>query len=120
MQQGIVMLACAGYALFNVAGAALIKTELPHHHFVTALDYLRFLLTGRVIAGFSIILLSALIMFKALSLGQFSYVIPIATGINFALTVLVGVWLFHDRLTLTSWLGLLMILGGIMVMSFKR
>ena len=114
-----ILLMCLCYAVFNVSGAALIKTEIPHHQLTSLYGYLHFLLTWRVIGGFSVIMISALVMFKALSLGQFSYVVPIATGINFSLTVLLGVLLFNDKLTMFSYLGLSLILGGIIVMSLK-
>lgn len=119
MQQLFMLIACFFYAVFNVSGAALIKTEIPHHQLNSFNSYLHFLFTWRVISGFAVIMVSALIMFKALSLGQFSSVIPIATGINFSLTVLLGVLLFNDKLTMFSYLGLSLILGGILVMSLK-
>lgn len=115
----ILIVICLVYAVLNVSGAALIKIELPYHHLSSIKDYLLFLLTWRVICGFGIILLSALIMFKALSLGKFSYVIPIATGINFSLTVILGVFLFNDKLSCSSYIGLMLILSGIIVMSLK-
>ena len=114
-----IILMCLCYAVFNVSGAALIKIELPFHSLNTLKSYFLFLVTWRVISGFGIIMISALVMFKALSLGQFSYVIPIATGINFSLTVLLGVLLFNDKLSLSSFLGLALILTGIIVMSVK-
>lgn len=119
MQNMIVMLMCGLYALFNVSGAALIKSTLPHYRLDSVKGYVQFLLTWQVICGFAIILVSALVMFKALSLGKFSYVIPVATGINFSFTILLGVWVFHDQLTWLSWIGLALILGGILLMSLK-
>ncbi|MBD3306801.1 hypothetical protein GF339_10270 [candidate division KSB3 bacterium] len=113
----IVITMCFLYALFNVSGAALIKLELPLHQLNGVAGYVRFLMTWRVICGFAIIGMSALIMFKALSLGKFSYVIPVATGINFSLTVLLGILLFKDKLSLISVVGLGLILLGIITMS---
>jgi uncharacterized membrane protein len=119
MQYAFVIILCFLYAVFNVSGAALIKTTLLHHRLNSVSDYIRFLLTWKVLCGFGIIMISALIMFKALSLGKFSYVIPVATGINFALTVLLGVWLFQDHLSLGSYVGLGLIGAGILVMSIR-
>lgn len=119
MSHVILIVICLAYAVLNVSGAALIKIELPSHHLSSIKDYLLFLSTWRVICGFGIILISALIMFKALSLGKFSYVIPVATGINFSFTVLLGVFLFNDKMSFASYIGLAFILSGIIMMSLK-
>jgi uncharacterized membrane protein len=119
MNNFIIILFCGIYAVLNVSGAALIKSEIPFHNLNGAFGYLKFLLTTRVILGFGIIALSALVMFKALSLGKFSYVVPLSTGINFTLTVILGVFLFGDKLSIFSVLGLVLILTGIIFMSIK-
>jgi len=72
-----------------------------------------------IIAG-SLIVLSALALFKALSSNQFSFVIPIATGINFVLTILVGYYLFHDKLSIASYIGFLFIIAGILILSLTN
>lgn len=76
-----------------------------------------FLIQPSVIFAFAVIFLSALVMFKALSSGAFSLVIPIATGINFIFTVAIGYYLFNDTLNLRSVIGFLLILLGILVLS---
>lgn len=72
-----------------------------------------------IIAG-SLIVLSALALFKALSSNQFSFVIPIATGINFVLTIVVGYYLFHDKLSIASYIGFLFIIAGILILSLTN
>jgi uncharacterized membrane protein len=106
--------------VLNVSGAALIKMEIPGHNLSDFAGYVHFFMTWRVICGFVIIFLSALVMFKALSVGRFTYIIPIATGINFSLTVFLGVFLFGDRLNVYSWLGLSFIFSGILLMSLTK
>lgn len=68
----------------------------------------------------SFIVLSALALFKALSSNQFSFVIPIATGVNFILTILVGYYLFHDKLSIMSYIGFLFIITGILILSLNN
>lgn len=111
---------CSLYAVLNVAGAALIKTEIPHHSLNSIAGYAHLLLTARVVSGLVLVVLSALVIFKALSLGRFSYVVPVATGINFSLTVVAGIFFFGDKLNVYSWLGLCFILAGIMTMSLAK
>lgn len=108
------------YALFNVSGAALIKSELKNRLLTNAQDYIDLLFKLKVIAGFAIIFLSALIFFKALSLAKFSVVMPIAIGINFGLTILFGYFLFSEKITFFTFLGLALILGGIIIIGMNN
>lgn len=107
------------YALFNVSGAALIKLQLRGKSLVTLSDWISLINLPFVIA-FGLIMVSALTLFKALSINNFSFVIPIATGINFMLTVLVGYYLFHDKISLLGLAGYLLIIGGILLLSLTN
>ena len=111
---------CFLYAVLNVTGAALIKYQIRQHSLDKISDYIGFIVTLRVLGGFCIIFASALVMFKALSIGKFSYVIPITTVTNYVLTVFLGHFIFGDRLSLFSLAGLSLILVGIIVMSFNK
>ena len=111
---------CFLYAVLNVTGAALIKYEIRYHNLYKISDYIGFLIRFRVLGGLCIIFVSALVMFKALSIGKFSYVIPITTAINYVLTVFVGHFIFGDRLSFFSVIGLSLILTGIVVMSLNK
>ena len=120
----LVILLCSMYALLNVAGAAVIKNELVSlqkegHQLSMPVDYVYFLFRLKVILGFFIILLSALTMFKALSLQNFSFVAPLATGINFLLTIVVGIIFFKDKVSFAQYIGLLFIISGIMIVSLS-
>lgn len=114
-----VILLCSLYAICNVSGATLIKREIGSHALSTPRDYLSFLFTARVLAGFFVITISALIIIKALSMEKFSFVVPMAQGLNFALTVLVGYLVFGDQLKVASYAGLALILAGIILMSIS-
>jgi drug/metabolite transporter (DMT)-like permease len=105
----VVIALCALYALLNVAGATLIKMELPNHNLVSAYDYVSLLLTRRVIMGFGIIFISALTLIKALSMQRFTYVVPVSNGLN-----------FKDVLSRASLFGLCLILTGIIITSLNR
>jgi len=105
------------YAVLNTAGAGIIKNELKDQSLNTVSDFLFFLFRLKVILAFSIILLSALMMFKALSLGKFSLISPIATGINFSLTIAIGYFFFQDKLTFLHFIGLFCIFAGIFIIS---
>ena len=108
------------YAAINVSGAALIKTDLKGKSLTGLYDYFLFLIRWRVIAGFALVFLSAIILIKALSMAKISLVNPMATGINFGFTLIVGYFLFQERITLSHYVGLALILAGILIISFAE
>jgi len=108
------------YATFNVAGAALIKWQLEGKSLETLQEWFKLVLNLTFIAAFLLIILSALAFFKALSTNSFSLIIPIATGINFILTIVVGYYLFQDKLSMLSFIGFLLIISGIIVLSLNN
>jgi multidrug transporter EmrE-like cation transporter len=105
------------YATFNVCGAAIVKLQLKQTKLVAWQDWLSLFFNGYFIVAALFIIFSAMAMFKALSGSQFSFVIPIATGINFLLTIVVGYFLFQDRLSIASYIGIFFIIAGILMLS---
>ena len=114
-----IILYCTLYAILNICGSSSIKYALKDKTLSSFGDYIDFLLNPLVIAGFIFIFLSALVMFKALSEGRFSFVVPLSVGVNFVLTVVVGTSVFDDKLNAISYIGLSLILSGIILMSLK-
>lgn len=107
------------YAALNVSGAALIKWQLKGKSLESVSEWLRLILNLTFVAAFVLIILSALAFFKALSTNSFSIIIPIATGINFILTIVVGYYLFQDKLSALSFLGFALIIAGIILLSIN-
>ena len=110
---------CFFYAVLNVSGAALIKWKLKGRVLNELNDWIKFLLDIQVIGAFAIIFLSALVMFKALSVGHFTFVIPVSAGINFILTVIAGYFIFKDQISLVSFAGFTLIISGIILLSLN-
>jgi multidrug transporter EmrE-like cation transporter len=110
---------CLLYSILNVSGAALIKLKLKGQVLTAFMDWVQFLLNIQVILAFIFIFTSALVMFKALSSAPFSFTVPVATGINFALTLTVGHFIFKDQLNLLSFFGFTLILSGIILLSLN-
>ncbi|MDN3688882.1 hypothetical protein [Cyclobacterium jeungdonense] len=108
------------YAALNVSGAALIKWKLKETSLETLEEWVKLVLNITFISAFLLIILSALAFFKALSLNSFSITIPIATGLNFSLTIVVGYFLFQDKLNMLSFVGFLLIISGIIVLSLNN
>lgn len=114
------ILYCSIYAVLNVLGAALIKLKLKGTELNCIRDWVGFLMSIQVIIAFVLIFTSALVMFKALSSASFTFTIPIATGINFALTIVAGYYLFKDQLNLLTFIGFGLILSGIVLLSINN
>ena len=108
------------YALFNVAGAAIIKNKLLHGNIENVKEFLLFLIDFKIIGAMLLIFISMFFSIKALSLDKFSLVIPILTGINFLVTVCVGYMFFDDKLALASYIGILFIIIGIYLLGLGK
>jgi multidrug transporter EmrE-like cation transporter len=114
------ILYCSLYALLNVSGAAIIKWKLKGRVLNAFSDWVQFLLNIQVIGAFVIIFVSALVMFKALSAANFTFVIPVSAGINFILTIAAGYYIFKDQLSMTSFIGFALIISGIILLSINN
>ncbi len=114
------VLFCFLYALLNVSGAAIIKWKLKGRALSSFNDWFQFLLNVQVIGAFVIIFVSALVMFKALSTANFTFVIPVSAGINFILTIIAGYFIFRDQLNMVSFIGFTLIISGIIMLSLNN
>ena len=110
---------CVLYALFNVSGASLIKWNLKGKAFTSLKEWVNLFLNFQVIAALGMIFISMLVIFKALSTANFTFVIPVSTGINFILTIIVGYYVFNDPLNFISFLGFGLIISGIVLLSIN-
>ena len=114
------VLFCFLYALLNVSGAAIIKWKLKGRALSSFNEWFQFLLNVQVIGAFVIIFVSALVMFKALSTANFTFVIPVSAGINFILTIIAGYYIFRDQLNMVSFIGFTLIISGIIILSLNN
>ena len=113
------VLYCALYALLNVSGAAIIKWNLKGKTLTSLNQWINLLLNVQVIGAFVLIFVSMLVIFKALSTANFTFVIPVSAGINFVLTVIAGYYIFKDQLSLASFAGFALIISGILLLSIN-
>ena len=113
------VLYCALYALLNVSGAAIIKLNLKGKILTSLNQWLGVLFNIQVIGAFALIFVSMLVMFKALSAANFTFVIPVSAGINFVLTIVAGYFIFKDQMSLISFIGFALIISGILLLSLN-
>lgn len=114
------VLYCALYALLNVSGAAIIKWNLKGKTLSNINQWLSVLFNIQVIGAFALIFVSMLVIFKALSSANFTFVIPVSAGINFILTVIAGYYIFRDQLNMMSFIGFALIISGIVLLSLNN
>ena len=108
------------YAIFNVMGAAIIKNKLLLGSIQTFREFIFFLIDIKIILAMGFIFISMFFSIKALSFDKFSLVIPILTGVNFLVTLVVGYIFFKDELALTGYIGILFILIGIYLLGVGK
>ena len=113
------VLYCALYALLNVSGAAIIKLNLKGKSLTSLNQWLGVLFNIQVIGAFALIFVSMLVMFKALSAANFTFVIPVSAGINFVLTIVAGYFIFKDQMSFVSFIGFALIISGILLLSLN-
>ena len=111
---------CFFYALLNVSGAAIIKWKLKGKVLNDLKHWINLLMDIQVIGAFALIFISALVIFKALSSANFTFVIPVSAGINFILTIIAGYYIFKDQLNTASFVGFALIISGIVLLSINN
>ena len=112
-----ILLLCVVYAILNASGTALIKSTATEYNLINLSSYINILLDIRIVAGIALNFSSMLIIIKALSMERFTYVFPVAIGINFVVTIIIGYVVFGERLDIDMLSGILLILLGIFIMS---
>jgi len=108
------------YAIFNVSGATIIKSKLMLVDLTTFRAFIVFLLDWKIVLAIFLIFISMFFSIKTLSIDKFSVIIPILTGVNFLVTIIVGYLLFKDTLILTSYIGILFIILGIYMIGLAN
>ncbi len=112
-----VLLFSSLYAVFNVAGAAIIKSKLLDRKIGGFSDFIVFLIDPKIFLAILFIFVSMFFSIKALSLSSFSSVIPLMTAVNFVITVTVGALLFKDQLVLSGYVGIVLIIMGVFLLG---
>lgn len=108
------------YAVFNVAGATIIKNKLLLGNVYTFKEFILFLIDFKIVMALGLIFISMFFSIKALSLDKFSLVIPVLTGVNFLTTIAVGYLFFKDKLGFSGYIGILFILIGIYLLGVDK
>lgn len=101
-------------AINNSMGSLLLKKS---RIVATDSSLLGLLFSPWFIAGLAVYGINVILFAKALEKLPVSIAYPVFAGIGFSLIALGGGWFFGERFDLNQWIGLGMILAGIIIMS---
>jgi drug/metabolite transporter (DMT)-like permease len=108
-------LVLAGVALFAASGDSLLSLgmkEVGHISFHRVSDMLLAITNPYVALGILLLIGFFSCYMTALSWADLTYVLP-ATSVSYVLLAVIGKFLLHENVTLTRWLGILLISGGV-------
>lgn len=72
------------------------------------------------ILGLILYIVSFLIYMKLVSRNSLTYLMPVSQGVVYVLTLLVSLFVLHEKLTLHQWVGWTLILAGLILMNLKK
>ncbi|MEB3280157.1 MAG: SMR family transporter [Lyngbya sp.] len=101
-------------AINNSMGSLLLKKS---RLVATDSSLLGLLFSPWFIAGLAVYGINVILFAKALEKLPVSVAYPVFAGIGFSLIAVAGGWFFGERLAINQWMGLGMILAGIIIMS---
>ncbi len=105
--------------LSNLAGNFFLRVGMREMGQVLSLSpmpYLRALLNPWVLPGVLLLIVCLVSQLALLSWADLSYVIPM-TSIGYVLTALAGKLLLHEPISAPRWAGILLIAGGVSLVS---
>ena len=70
--------------------------------------------------GFVLYIVSFLLFTKIITSYDLSYILPITTGITQILSLMAALFIFKEQVTIRGFIGIALIIVGIIVMNFKR
>lgn len=108
-------LVLAGVTLFAASGDSLLSRgmkEIGNISFHRITDMLLAITDPYVAGGILLLLAFFACYMTALSWADLTYVLP-ATSLGYVLIAFIGKFLLHENVTLTRWLGILLISGGV-------
>ncbi len=107
---------CAVLVVFsNVFGNFFLKRGMPPE-LPTPLDYITVLFRPSVALGVALLILWMLSRMALLSWADLSYVLPV-TSIGYVFVALAGKLLLNEHITHRRWMGILLIVAGVALVS---
>ena len=106
------------YALFNVIGVSILKSQLSSESLKNTQSYLLYILSGKVLIGLLLIFISMFFALKVLSFKSILVANPLFVSGNFLITILVSILYFNNVLTILNLIGMALIIVGVFFISY--
>ena len=109
------------YLLLTVSGIVIFKLGANQNlEFKSVSGNLAFSFNYKVILGLLAYICSFLLYMFLVSKFDLSYIVPIATGIVYILTLLSSVYIFKDKLNTYNIIGVILVLIGVVLVNIKN
>jgi uncharacterized membrane protein len=109
----------AAVIILNVVGNVLLRvgmTSVGEIVSISPLAYLKAFANLWIISGVITLTCWMLAQLSLLSWADLTYVLPV-TSVSYVLIGLIGVFVLHERMTAAHWIGIALILAGIIVVG---
>lgn len=106
------------YALFNVIGVSILKSQLSSESLKNTQSYLLYIFSGKVLIGLLLIFISMFFALKVLSFKSILVANPLFVSGNFLITILVSILYFNNSLTIFNLIGMVLIIVGVIFISY--
>lgn len=113
------------FAVLIVAGQTLYKYAVDRAAFEPTLSYLLskkmldFLFSWQFLSGLGIFIIASLISFWMLTRFHFTSIQAVTVPVVMALSYVAGAWLFKDTISGVNWIGLAILVVGVVLASLK-
>lgn len=108
--------------VFNVSGNYLLDVGMRSVGEIVSLsplDYLRVFRNAYVVSGVLLLLVWLLSQLSLLSWADLTYVLPV-TSVSYVLTAMVGALFLKEHVSAARWLGVSLIVTGVLVVGSTR
>jgi multidrug transporter EmrE-like cation transporter len=107
------------YSAFSVLGISILKTQISNESLQSVQNYFLFLISWKVIVASISIFVGMFFALKVLLVKTIVVANPLFVTGNFLLTALIGVFYFKNVLNNLNIVGMLFIIIGIVLISYK-
>lgn len=107
------------YSAFSVLGISILKTQISNESLQSVQNYFLFLISWKVMVASVSIFVGMFFALKVLLVKTIVVANPLFVTGNFLLTALIGVFYFKNVLNNLNIIGMLFIIIGIVLISYK-
>ena len=107
------------YSAFSVLGISILKTQISNESLQSVQNYFLFLISWKVMVASVSIFVGMFFALKVLLVKTIVVANPLFVTGNFLLTALIGVFYFKNVLSNLNIVGMLFIIIGIILISYK-